>query len=352
MKHLRWIALMSVVAAVLAIAVVGSSSVYYGGSDGEGCARCHEIRPSTDAWAGSTHRQIACQECHGSSFSTSLRMHLENAARVWLHARDEVPAQIRIGHREVPDLIARCGGCHAQELADWKSGPHAVTYAELFLDEDHNRKRELVDDCLRCHGMHFEGGIDQLVAPLDRDGPWSLIESALAVQPAIPCLTCHAIHRPGVPLEPQVQRSRTASAEESVLTASVALFDRRTLDHVPAARLTLPSMIDGERRVETSPDRRQALCYQCHAPRASRQVFSGDDRTPTGVHEGLSCNTCHIKHGQRTRASCSGCHPRLSNCGLDVETMDTSFRAADSRNNVHRVACRDCHPEGIPQRGE
>jgi hypothetical protein len=116
--------------------------------------------------------------------------------------------------------------------------------------------------------------------------------------------------------------------------------------------LTLPSMIDGERRVETSPDRRQALCYQCHAPRASRQVFSGDDRTPTGVHEGLSCNTCHIKHGQRTRASCSGCHPRLSNCGLDVETMDTSFRAADSRNNVHRVACRDCHPEGIPQRGE
>ena len=52
---------------------------------------------------------------------------------------------------------------------------------------------------------------------------------------------------------------------------------------------------------------------------------SGDDRTPVGVHEGLSCLACHLKHGQQTRASCANCHPRLSNCGLDVEKMDTTF---------------------------
>ena len=133
--------------------------------------------------------------------------------------------------------------------------------------------------------------------------------------------------------------------------ASVALFDRRSLEHVPAARLTLPRMIDGERTVQTSPDRRQALCYQCHAPRASGQVFSGDDRTPTGVHEGLSCNACHAKHGQQTRASCDACHPQLSNCGLDVEVMDTTFRSAESDHDVHRVACLDCHPDGVPSSG-
>ena len=42
-----------------------------------------------------------------------------------------------------------------------------------------------------------------------------------------------------------------------------------------------------------SPDPRQALCYQCHAPLANTQVHSGDDRTPVGVHEGFSCLACH-----------------------------------------------------------
>jgi hypothetical protein len=78
-------------------------------------------------------------------------------------------------------------------------------------------------------------------------------------------------------------------------------------------------------------------------------VFSGDDRTPVGVHEGLSCLACHGKHGQDTRASCASCHPRLSNCGLDVETMDTTFKSASSVHDVHRVACVDCHPKGIPK---
>ena len=59
------------------------------------------------------------------------------------------------------------------------------------------------------------------------------------------------------------------------------------------------------------PDRRQALCYQCHAPRASMQVFSGDDRTPVGVHEGLSCLACHASTAQTTRASCASCHPAV-----------------------------------------
>ncbi len=109
-------------------------------------------------------------------------------------------------------------------------------------------------------------------------------------------------------------------------------------------------MKEGDRPVKMSPDRRQALCYQCHAPRAGNQVFSGDDRTPVGVHEGLSCLACHAKHGLATRASCTGCHPRLSNCGIDVEKMDTTFKSADSRNDVHRVACLDCHPKGVPTR--
>ena len=109
-------------------------------------------------------------------------------------------------------------------------------------------------------------------------------------------------------------------------------------------------MREGARSVKMSPDARQSICYQCHAPLADMQAGTGDDRTPLGVHEGLSCLACHEKHGQATRQSCANCHPRLSNCGLDVEKMDTSFLNPKSRHDVHRVKCGDCHPKGVPPR--
>jgi hypothetical protein len=120
--------------------------------------------------------------------------------------------------------------------------------------------------------------------------------------------------------------------------------------NVAAAMLPMPVVVEGVRRVRMSPDQRQSLCYQCHAPQAGMQAWSGDDRTPLGVHEGLSCLACHQKHGMGTRQSCSGCHPRLSNCGLDVEKMDTTFRDLKSRHNVHTVKCADCHPNGVPKK--
>jgi hypothetical protein len=115
-------------------------------------------------------------------------------------------------------------------------------------------------------------------------------------------------------------------------------------------KMPLPEMHEGK-RVRMSPDPSQALCYQCHASAGSSfQAGSGDDRTGLGVHEGLSCFACHFKHGQQARASCVECHPRLSNCGLDVEKMDTTFFSAKSKHNIHLVKCADCHVKGVPKR--
>jgi hypothetical protein len=350
MRNLRRFLLSIVGLAAVVFAVFAATSAYYGGADGRGCARCHEIRPMVDAWAASTHRGVACKDCHGSSLSADLRMQMKSLQRVWLHSRGEVPEQIHIRHEDVAPLVERCRACHRQEYADWKSGPHGVAYAVIFLDETHNRNQQLMDDCLRCHGMHFEGGIDRLVRPIDRKGPWRFRDAAMADQPALPCLTCHAMHREGRPFAPRSKRSALLGVEEEIARPSVGLYDRRALEHVAVGDLPLPAMREAQRPVRLSPDRRQALCYQCHAPRAEAQVASGDDRTTVGVHEGLSCLACHQKHGQTTRASCAGCHPRLSNCGIDVEKMDTTFRSLDSRHNIHRVACIDCHPAGVPKK--
>jgi hypothetical protein len=350
MKTLRRLLLAIVVVAVVGIATLAGTSWYYGGQDGMGCARCHEIRPLVDAWAHSSHRNVNCKECHGSSFSTELRMHAKNLQRVWLHSRGETPEQIHIRHQDVQPLVERCGRCHQQEYADWQSGPHGAPYAAIFINPEHNANQQLMDDCLRCHAVHFEGGIRDLVTPLDRKGPWTFVLDEYAGMSAVPCLTCHSVHRDGEPFAVRSARMSLEGREQEILRPSLAFYDRRALEHIGVDRLPMPAMVEGERPVKSSPDRRQVLCYQCHAPRAGNQVFSGDDRTPVGVHEGLSCQACHAKHGQTTRASCAACHPRLSNCGLDVEKMDTTFKSSESLHDVHRVACIDCHPAGVPKK--
>jgi hypothetical protein len=341
-------------AAAIAVLALPAGSVYYEYNSGASCARCHEIRKNYDAWHGSSHRDVSCGACHGEITTLDAGFHVGNLRRLVQHVRQGFADPVRLCARDIPRLMERCRGCHRQEFAQWQSGGHSATYGRLFVDAPHNQKRLLNDDCLRCHGMHFDGGIRDLVAPVDTRGPWQLLRPDLANQPAIPCLSCHQVHREGEIL-PRARRTELAaapksSAKQELLRPSVSLFDRREQRHFSVDFLSLPAMRDGSRVLKISPDTRQALCYQCHAPLAGGLVGSGDDRTPVGVHEGLSCLACHLKHGQQTRASCANCHPRLSNCGLDVEKMDTTFLSAASGHNIHFVKCADCHPKGIPRK--
>lgn len=306
------------------------------------CESCHEIRPMVDQWRQSTHRDIECTKCHDYSAMRSAR-------RLAAHVNGGVPEQPKIGLNDIGKLVERCAGCHQQQYAEWKAGPHSATYARIFADKEHNQKRKLMDDCLRCHGMHFEGSIGELVQPLDARGPWRIVKREHENSPAMPCMTCHSAHRMG---EPVSKPGARAAGKQPVVRPSLALFDRRGRMHIGAAALPVPEMVDGERTVKMSPDPRQGLCYQCHAPLAGNALRSGDDRTPAGVHEGLSCFACHQGHQLNTRASCANCHPKMSNCGLDVEKMDTTFKDAKSRHDIHTVKCADCHPKGIPKRRE
>ena len=154
---------------------------------------------------------------------------------------------------------------------------------------------------------------------------------------------------------------KRVSLAGAVVDDSLAFYDRRERMHFSAAELPIPQLYDGARAITMSKDARQAICFQCHAPRMpdtgtpasvhgwGPQVGSGDDRTPIGVHEGLSCISCHDRHNMNVRASCKTCHPQMSNCGLDVEKMDTTYANASSPHNIHWVRCTDCHQHGIPK---
>jgi hypothetical protein len=324
---------------VALILLLPGTRVYQSYSSGTLCTSCHEISQSYNEWHTSTHRNVACSSCHGSVFSADIRSHLKSLHRLVSHVRGQIPEQIRLAQDDVQKMGARCQTCHQPEYADWAAGPHAIKYRQIFLDESHNRGRLLVDDCLRCHGMHFEGGIRDLVKPIDTKGPWKLRDVRLAEQPAIPCIACHQVHRSGDMVSREALNS-SAKTIQPTSTPSLALFDRRELEHIPIARLSLPVMHEGNKDVEISSDPRQALCYQCHAPAAYMQVGSGDDRTPVGVHQGISCFACHRGHGEKTQASCSTCHPQPSNRGLTAGSMDEPFKSAASVHNIHSAKLR------------
>ena len=194
---------------------------------------------------------------------------------------------------------------------------------------------------------------------MDTRGPWRLTRPELTNQATIPCQACHSVHREGALQARPADRISVAGA---AVRDSVALYDRREEMHFAVGSLAIPVLYDAARPAKISPDRRQGICYQCHAPRQPEansaaaanhwgpQAGSGDDRTPMGVHEGISCLACHGGHNESARASCATCHPAMSHCGIDVEKMDTTFASKasghDIAGQVHRL------PPARPATGE
>ncbi len=338
------------VAITVPLLVLGGTFLKLEGAQGKGCVSCHEIWQPYSDWHNSAHRNVSCADCHGNVFTPDAKFHVNNMRRVFTHLIGDAPEKPRLRNRDVQQMVLRCQRCHQEEYADWRSGGHSATYTDIFLNGDHNLRQLLMDDCLRCHGMHFEGGIRDLVTPVNKSGPWRLISTELAAQPAVPCASCHQLHQQGAPHATAKIGAPTPGQQQETNRPSIGMFDRRELAHVPLRELPMPHLFEGTRPVKISPDQRQALCYQCHAPVATNQAHSGDDRTPVGVHEGLSCLACHLKHGQETRPSCSTCHPRLSNCGIAVETMDTTFKTKSSKHDIHSMKCIDCHTKGVPHK--
>jgi len=312
-------------AVFLLAAVVGSLAWFHFGNPDNTCASCHEMSGVHSAWAGSSHRTLYCRKCHGGSLTLDAHALRAHVNRVVQHFWRSPPQTIRLTERDVLALQEACRACHPQSYADWQGSRHSATYAKIFLDTAHNRSEQLAPDCLRCHGMFFDGDIEDLVTPISTTGPWALKDAAKASQPAIPCLACHQVHAPAAGFQ------------------SPQLYVRHERTSFSAGLLPITPITQGDHPVKVSPDPRQRLCAQCHAPDAFRQLGSADDRTPSGVHEGLSCLDCHRSHSNSAKASCAACHPTDSHCGLEVEKMDTTFRSVDSKHNIHFVACGDCH---------
>ena len=313
------------------------------------CTSCHEINHSFNSWSASAHRNIACTKCHGTALSNGYHSLREKSRMVFSHIRHDMHSDdIRLNEEQVLEIMDRCRTCHQSEYAKWQSGGHSAHYAAIFLNEGQNSRELLNYDCLRCHGMFYEKTTDDLVEPISLSGPWQLKENGKAAQFTIPCMACHQIHSDGEPLrQPDYSEPKNIFYGRNISDKSIAFYSRHEKRHFSLENLPLPViMINGD-TVRTPEDPVYKLCVQCHAPSVWHEAGTADDRTPVGVHEGISCRACHEPHSNNQRNSCDKCHPAISNCNLDVKTMNTSYLSPSSPNNIHFISCRSCHPDQI-----
>ena len=167
-------------------------------------------------------------------------------------------------------------------------------------------------------------------------------------KPTIPCLACHVMHSSGQPSQkPDYSDPNNILYARNLQNNSIALYFRHEKIHFDLENLPTPVILFGTDTVKTPADPVYRLCVQCHAPSARHQAGSSDDRTPVGVHEGMSCRACHEPHSNYQKNSCDKCHPGISNCELDVKTMNTTYFSPTSENDIHFITCVSCHEDKI-----
>jgi len=311
------------------------------------CASCHEISPSVNEWQYSAHRDVRCTECHGTAISNGIHSLKEKANMVFTHLGKKVNhEEIRMTEKQVFDISDKCAKCHQSEYAKWKSGGHSANYSDIFMNGKHNLDETPYWACLKCHGMYYEGTIKTLLQkPLQVDGVWKLKDLSKISEPTMPCLTCHQFHTENAQLgrTAKFDNPKEISYERASRNPATAWYVRDDHRHIRADKLMKIEMFNNGKSVKVSDDPAQKLCIQCHAPNFAHVTGTEDDRTPTGVHEGLSCMACHSPHSNDARNSCKNCHPAISNCKLDVTTMNTTYADIKSTNNIHSISCTSCH---------
>lgn len=271
------------------------------------CTQCHVTGAPADIHILGPHQAMDCGDCHTNNLSSKFHGPKANADALRDEAARRLLDPVTLTEAQVLAMMTQCASCHASQFSEWKTNAHSMTYAAVFLNKGHNQTEQINHDCLRCHGMFFEGTVRDIVTPLETAGPWKLKQPKLAKRPAIPCLACHRVH--------EHQEAFIQTANSSTNSANVGLtgfYDRREQIFFPMSQLPHPKVTQKGAVVKMSEDPRIRVCYQCHAPSAYHVAGSSDDRTPVGAHVGLSCMDCHPPHALKSASTCAKCHSQVT----------------------------------------
>lgn len=275
------------------------------------CAQCHEIRQTCTDWRVSSHADIACTDCHGTALSNGVSSLSEKLGMIYTHFTREVTSEdVFLSEKQVLDVANRCVACHQAEHAAWQSGSHSTTYRDIFMDVEHNKMEKPYWDCFRCHGMHYDGNIHDLMSLDGEPDTWYIKDAEQIDRPAITCLACHQTHAEQNKRVPYSTLDNAAREELPNTTErpATALYVRSDRRHLPSDKIYQATMYEKDSVVQVSDDPNTWLCMQCHAPNGRREIGTEDDKTPTGIYAGMSCLDCHNPHSNQLKNNYKNVH--------------------------------------------
>lgn len=279
-------------AAAECVACHSADDIHRGGL-GKPCGQCHD----TTAWAGAkfdhattdfalrgAHRQTRCENCHPSERYADTPTRCVDCHRV-----DDAHGGAR---------GERCGDCHNE--TDWKKPIFDHTKTDFPLAGLHVSVR-----CGDCHGKDVH-------APLE-----------------VSCVSCHAqddVHRGEQGERCETCHDERGWAENVRFDHDLARFPLAGMHTVAACEACHPDgryretpreCIACHRTDDVHQGRLGERCVDCHSPEGwERWEFDHGVRTRftlDGAHEGLRCESCHLRAGvalPKPAMECVSCHEK------------------------------------------
>ena len=304
-----------------------------------------------DAWAASTHRGVACKDCHGSSLSADLRMHAKNLQRVWLHSR---------GARSPSRSTSATGRCAAVERCCGLPRPGVRRLEERTARRELRRdlprpdaqREPAADGRLPALPRHALRGRDRATSSSRsteraRGGSSDATLAMRRPSRASPATRCIAR---GVRSGPAGTRPAGPGVEQEIARPSLALYDRRALEHVGPRPASAAG--DARRRPAGEDEPRPAPGPLLPVPRSARRRPGRLRRRPHARRRPRGVELPGLPPEARPDDA------RLVR-RLPPATVELRHRRGDdghhlpsreSRHDVHRVSCVDCHPGGPPKK--
>lgn len=278
------------------------------------CAMCHEIKTACAKWEQSVHADVACTDCHGTALE-SFQSATEKLNMIYTHFKNKKTFEdIYLSEQQSLDIANRCAECHQAEHASWMSGAHATTYKDIFMDAEHNRMERPYWDCFRCHGMFYDGDIDQLMNLKGKPEDWHIRNATQADKPTITCLACHQMHgeQPRNIAYQDMEEGLKNQLAEKEKYPPTALYMRTDRRHIPSSKLYKELIFDGDSLVKEVTDANTLLCMQCHAPNSARQLGTEDDKTTVGMYKDMNCISCHDPHSNQLKTNARNVHKNIT----------------------------------------
>ena len=250
------------------------------------CGSCHYMTPYYRSWLTSTHREVACVECHiPPGMVSEFRKKYEALAMV---ARYFTGTYSTNPWAEVDDQSCLRSGCHAKRVLLGRE----VYQGVLFDHQPHlaEMRREKRLRCTSCHSQIVQG-------------------SHMAVTTS----TCILCHFKNTPLNQGTARCTLCHEvpEKTITTAGLSF------DHGDVKRFDMSCTLCHEGVVRGTGEVPRERCYTCHndAPRLSRLGETEFLHQEHVTAHKVECLNCHVEMVHRIPAreealatACEACH--------------------------------------------